>query len=136
MSTPLFNSRFTILLVDENDKLVGIIPSYTNLATYLGASISLGVAASRTLACHEWYVGYANMVCPQAPGNWRENLSDTEVAGLFDYKMRDFPPVFPIRTVPNPDLMGWFPRLEAGGHGDDFVPRRHCICVNGLVSQI
>lgn len=125
----------SVSLSSKSIQLVGVIPFYTNHATYVGASISLGVAASKTKPSYDWYVGYAGMVITQAPDNWRANMSDTEVADLYFNKLRNFPHTFSNYAVPNADLMGWQPRQRKGGRGHDIDPRKHGICLDGLVNQ-
>lgn len=131
----MFNERYIFFDIDTNDKVVGLVPSYTDRAIYVGAIVRLGVEASKTKPVYDWYVGYAGEFHPQAPGSWRANMSDTEVADLYFYVIRTFPLAFLNHAVPNLDLMGWHDRHQHGGRGHDFDPRKHGICLNGLVSQ-
>ena len=105
----------SVSLSSKSIQLVGVIPFYTNHATYVGASISLGVAASKTKPRYDWYVDYAGMVIPQAPDNWRANMSDTEVADLYIFKhCATFRLYFRIMPYQIPTLWDGMPEIERG----------------------
>ena len=136
MASPLFNERFIIITIDENNNPIEIVPHHHDKATYLGACICLAVAACKTPEGRAFFEAYAGKFCPQSSNSWRKHMSNEQ---LRDFFWSRFSPKGCIwlddKTIKNLDLMGLHHRVDWGTDGFQFDPLLQGIHLNAQASK-
>lgn len=130
MASLLFNQAFIIyrLNTDDKEKPDGIIPYYTNEATYVAVCISICRGLLRHSTVKDAFNKLVEGYDPELPQN-----AHTEK--FIDKILERFPIVFVDFSIDNPDLNGFHLRRPWVDEGNGFETRKQALVLNGRVSR-